>query len=172
GAWQETVPKPTTSVRGSKCLEAFNVALKQACDGHGERWYTSTLELQLVSLGFCVACRDVPTLHVRVDRRTPPSLWSSRKSHTTPTKRSREVRTSSRVPAVQAFSLKWALPMEVLLQRAAMEPRTGLECQRPTGPLSSSRLQWAICPPHLKRLEFDSDMPVNTVSWPASLQQL
>ncbi|CAM9582244.1 unnamed protein product [Ectocarpus fasciculatus] len=147
--------------------------IKQACDGQGKRWYTSTLELQLVSLAFCVACRDVPTLHVRVDRQTPATLWSPRKSHTTSNKRSREVCTSSRVPAVQAFGLTWALPLEVLQQRAAMEPRSGSECQqRLTGPPSASRLRWEIWSQNLKRLEFDSDMPLNTVSWPASIQQL
>ncbi|CAN0511524.1 unnamed protein product, partial [Ectocarpus sp. 8 AP-2014] len=55
----------------SKCLDAFVVALNQTCDGGDKRWYASTLELQLVSLEFCGACRRVPTLHVRVDRQTP-----------------------------------------------------------------------------------------------------
>ncbi|CAM9615447.1 unnamed protein product, partial [Ectocarpus sp. 12 AP-2014] len=52
-------------------LDAFTVALNQACCG---RWYASTLELQLVSLEFCGACRRLQTLHVRVYRRIPPSL--------------------------------------------------------------------------------------------------
>ncbi|CBJ26958.1 expressed unknown protein [Ectocarpus siliculosus] len=54
-----------------KCLDAFIVALNQTCDGRENRWYASTLELQLVSLKFCGACRRFPTLHVRVDRQTP-----------------------------------------------------------------------------------------------------
>ncbi|CAM9772205.1 unnamed protein product [Ectocarpus fasciculatus] len=147
--------------------------IKQACDGQGKRWYTSTLELQLVSLAFCVACRDVRSCTCVLTAKRPPSLWSPRKSHTTSNKRSREVCTSSRVPAVQAFGLTWALPLEVLQQRAAMEPRSGSECQqRLTGPPSASRLRWEIWSQNLKRLEFGSDMPLNTVSWPASLQQL
>ncbi|CAN0496982.1 unnamed protein product, partial [Ectocarpus sp. 8 AP-2014] len=55
----------------SKCLDTFVVALNQTCDGGDKRWYASTLELQLVSLEFCGACRRVPTLHVRVNRQTP-----------------------------------------------------------------------------------------------------
>ncbi|CAM9787639.1 unnamed protein product, partial [Ectocarpus sp. 8 AP-2014] len=55
----------------SKCLDAFGVALNQTCDGGDKRWYASTLELQLVSLEFCGACRLVPTLHVCVDRQNP-----------------------------------------------------------------------------------------------------
>ncbi|CAM9295056.1 unnamed protein product, partial [Ectocarpus sp. 12 AP-2014] len=54
-----------------KCLDAFIVSLNQTCDRQEQRWYASTLELQLVSLDFCGACRRCPTLHVRVDRQTP-----------------------------------------------------------------------------------------------------
>ncbi|CAN0164398.1 unnamed protein product [Ectocarpus sp. 6 AP-2014] len=43
-----------------KCLDAFIVALNQTCDGRENRWYASTLELQLVSLKFCGACRRFP----------------------------------------------------------------------------------------------------------------
>ncbi|CAN0553692.1 unnamed protein product, partial [Ectocarpus sp. 8 AP-2014] len=55
----------------TRCLDAFIVALNQTCDGGEKRWYASTLELQLVSLEFCGACRHVPTLDVRVNRQTP-----------------------------------------------------------------------------------------------------
>ncbi|CAM9669642.1 unnamed protein product, partial [Hapterophycus canaliculatus] len=54
-----------------RCLDAFTIALHQACGGSLRRWYASTLQLQLASLGFCRACRSVPTLHVRVNRSTP-----------------------------------------------------------------------------------------------------
>ncbi|CAM9797682.1 unnamed protein product, partial [Ectocarpus sp. 12 AP-2014] len=67
----------------SKCLDAFIVALNQTCDGGKMRWYASTLELQLVSLEFCGACRRVPTLHVRVHRRTIRSLCFPCESHKT-----------------------------------------------------------------------------------------
>ncbi|CAN0213302.1 unnamed protein product, partial [Scytosiphon promiscuus] len=56
----------------TQCLDAFTIALNQACEGRGRnRWYASTLELQLVSLDFLRACRRVRTLHVRIDRETP-----------------------------------------------------------------------------------------------------
>ncbi|CAN0190334.1 unnamed protein product, partial [Ectocarpus sp. 12 AP-2014] len=110
-----------------RCLDAFIVALNQACDGGKRRWYASTLELQLVSLEVCGACRCVPVLHVRVRRRTPRSLWSPCKSHETADMRSGEGCISSRVPAVHAFGLTWALPMEVLLQSSAIEQRSGSE---------------------------------------------
>ncbi|CAN0014854.1 unnamed protein product, partial [Ectocarpus sp. 6 AP-2014] len=96
-----------TTAGNSKCLDAFVVALNQACDGQEKRWYVSTLELQLVSLEVCGACRSVQTLHVRVKRQTPPSLWFPSQSHTTTNKRSPEVCISSRVPVVQAFGLTW-----------------------------------------------------------------
>ncbi|CAN0551023.1 unnamed protein product, partial [Ectocarpus sp. 12 AP-2014] len=70
------------------CLDAFIVALNQVCDEHDKRWYASTLELQLVSLAFCGACRSVPTLQVRVDHKLPRSLWYPSTSHTVPNNRS------------------------------------------------------------------------------------
>ncbi|CAM9440496.1 unnamed protein product [Ectocarpus sp. 12 AP-2014] len=96
------------------------------------RWYASTLELQLVSLGFCGACRNVQTLtlHVLVHQRRPPSLWSRHESHTTPNNRNREVGISSRVPAVQAFVMMWTLPMEDLLQSSAIGLWAGSEYRR------------------------------------------
>ncbi|CAM9614495.1 unnamed protein product, partial [Ectocarpus sp. 13 AM-2016] len=110
-----------TTEGNSKCLDAFTVALNQACDGNVKRWYVSTMELQLVSLELCGACRSVQTLHVRVVPHVSPSLWSPRKSHTTPDRRGPKVCIWSRVPAVQAFGLTWALPMEFLLQTSAIE---------------------------------------------------
>ncbi|CAN0455230.1 unnamed protein product, partial [Ectocarpus fasciculatus] len=62
------------------------LALNQACDGEEYRWYVSTLELQLVSLEFCGACRSAQLLDVRVDEHTPPTLWASRTPHATPGK--------------------------------------------------------------------------------------
>ncbi|CAM9839374.1 unnamed protein product, partial [Ectocarpus fasciculatus] len=95
--------------RRSDCLDAFIVALNQACDGQCKRWYASTLELQLASLEFCGACRSVQTFQVHVDAETPPSLWCPSKSRTTPDKHSGEVSIASRVPAVQAFGWTWSL---------------------------------------------------------------
>ncbi|CAN0440546.1 unnamed protein product, partial [Ectocarpus fasciculatus] len=48
----------TTTEGSSKCLDAFTLALSQFCDGQGEHWYVFTLELQLVSLELCQACRS------------------------------------------------------------------------------------------------------------------
>ncbi|CAM9389107.1 unnamed protein product, partial [Ectocarpus sp. 6 AP-2014] len=55
----------------TQCFDAFVVALSQACEGGEKRWYVSTLELQLTSLGMCRACRNVSTLRVRVEDQTP-----------------------------------------------------------------------------------------------------
>lgn len=54
-------------------LDAIAIALEQR--QVGQPWYTSTGNLQLVSLGVCTVCRDMAMLHVRVERRTPRSLW-------------------------------------------------------------------------------------------------
>ncbi|CAN0059278.1 unnamed protein product, partial [Ectocarpus sp. 6 AP-2014] len=82
---------------GGSSLDALMVALNQACDGQEKRWYVSTLELQLVSLELCGACRSAQLLHIFVKEDTPPTLWSSRTSRTTTSQRSPEVCTSNRV---------------------------------------------------------------------------
>ncbi|CAN0490571.1 unnamed protein product, partial [Ectocarpus sp. 12 AP-2014] len=148
-------------------LDAFIVALNQTCDGGEKRWYTSTLELQLASLEFCRACRRVPTLHLRINPRTPRSLWSPRNSHTTAVnKRRREVGVWSRVPAVQAFGVTWALSMNDLLQSSAMELRSGSKYRRIGGYSSAASLgaTWSL--QRLKWLVFQLDAPMSTAWWP------
>ncbi|CAM9702070.1 unnamed protein product, partial [Ectocarpus sp. 8 AP-2014] len=117
----------------TKCMDAFGVILNQTCDGQGKFWHASALELQLVSLEFCRACRSVQTFHVRVDEHTPPTLMSPCTSYTTPGEHSPEVCISSRVPAVQAFCWTWKLSTDLMPQRAANELQAGPERRRQNG---------------------------------------
>lgn len=66
-------------VTTGRCLDVFTVALHQATEG--ERWYTSTAQLQLASLEFCKACRSVPTLYMKVDEDAPERLWDHSAAH-------------------------------------------------------------------------------------------
>lgn len=98
--------RSTSPTEHGRCLDAFIVALGQARAGGEKRWYASTLELQLVSLEFCKACRGIPILSVRVDDRTPCSLWFfPRPRSGLNTGVSKKARTSSRVPVVRALRL-------------------------------------------------------------------
>ncbi|CAN0248867.1 unnamed protein product, partial [Ectocarpus sp. 12 AP-2014] len=181
----------------TRCLDAFVVALSQACEGGEKRWYVSTLELQLTSLDMCRACRSTSILHVRVNRETPQSLWSSRTTRTRPNSRSWKRRISNRVPVVQALRLMWALSMEDLLRKAAIElwtssqrlelqgswcvPSLGSEVVWPRGlrelvvhtdsAIATDSVWW---PAHLQKLSFGSNFnqPIAGVAWPSSLQQL
>ncbi|CAM9818834.1 unnamed protein product [Ectocarpus fasciculatus] len=137
-------------------LDVLGVALDQACDGHATRWYESTLELQRVSLAFCVTCRSVQTLHVRVDGHTPPSLWSP---------------TPSRVPPVQAFGMAWVLGCSsaerlgsTLLQQRLKRLAVDLD-------MAVNTASW---PASLQQLSFGKEFnkPIADVEWPVSLQQL
>lgn len=92
-------PYPGTSW----CLDAFIVALSQACEGNGKHWYTSTLQLQLTSLELCSACRSVPTLDVKVNGDSPRGLWALKKKPESNARSSKEVHISSRVLAVRAL---------------------------------------------------------------------
>lgn len=151
------------------CLDAFVVALDQACGGGKKRWYASTLELQLVSVKFCGACRSVPTLGVAVEARTPFSLWYRvKKPEHLP------IGSSSRVPFVRALSLRWALPTEFLRQRAAIQLWDWLEDLEVTGTSPADRLETVVWPKRLKRLGIATDLKtsVQTVPWPASLERL
>lgn len=87
-------------------LLAFDVALHQACEGGDRRWYASTLELQLASLGLCKACRGVPTLRVQVGEGTPRTLRFPREPRTT--------RNSSREPVVQPGFLSWGIDQPIV----------------------------------------------------------
>ncbi len=181
----------------SWCLEAFIVALSQASEGGEKRWYASTLQLQLASLEMCSACRNVPTVHVRVDVETPPTFWSRGRSKTLSNTRSSKVRLSSRVPVVRAAGLTWGLPVEVLVNSVAMELWTSSEFVKLWGSVSATSLNsvnwpkrlWHLVlaiswlavpvaavrwPPHLRRLDFGGDFnqPIVGVVWPASLQQI
>lgn len=91
------------------------VALDAASDG--EQWYTSTVNLQLASLPLCIACRDVATLHVRVDMLTPRNLWDPAAQRIPgnacgPSK----TKAASRVPPVRARSLRWERTVKFLEQ--------------------------------------------------------
>ncbi|CAN0292578.1 unnamed protein product, partial [Ectocarpus fasciculatus] len=157
---------------GSKCLDAFILALNQACDGQEKRWYVSTLELQLVSLELCGACTSAQLLDVLVNEHAPPTLWSSRTSRTTHSQRIPEVCTASRVPTVHAFGWTWELPVNRLPQRAAIELQLGPEHGWQDEDSCAESGGSVLWPHSLKRLVLMSDMPPDTVSWPASVQTL
>jgi len=114
----------------NRCLDAFVVALNQASRrAEWGRWYTSTRELQLASLGLCRVCRSVPTLHARVSEKTPRTLWSSPSSLSSPPSPSPappgagcwRAGVPTRVPVVRAVALTWELPLEVLVRGASAE---------------------------------------------------
>lgn len=89
-------------------MDAFNVALNHA----GDSWlsFESTMELQLVSLEFCVACRTVAVVHVKLEEGTPRSLWAHGESPLAMREfLCWEQRICPRVPAVQAYSVTWGL---------------------------------------------------------------
>lgn len=156
------------SAAGNRCVEAFTVALEQASEGGEKRWIASTLELQLASLEYCRACRNVPTLHVRVYDTTPRSLWFS--GQTQPNMDNSKRRISTRVPVVRTLRLTWGLSMEALQQSATMEMWIWLEVLELRGSSSADNLDSMIWPQGLKRLVLDTffGTPVEEMSLPTS----
>jgi len=166
------------------------VAINQAGWGGEEKsWYTSTLELQLASLEFCRACRNVSTLLVHVDAATPRSLWAPDAGHSA----QQESPTSnvlSRVPSVRALGVSWSrcsvdhlqqmsTPKFLSFGQSFSEPITEVGL-----PASLLQLSFGECfnqpvlgvawPPCLVQLSFGVkfNQPIVGVVWPDSLQQL
>ena len=97
----------------SRFLDAITVTLNQVCDG--KQWLASTKELQLASLQFCAACREMPTLHLRVDRSTPERLLTAPAEDTAVDLEAAVVaggagKTANRVPRLRARAVTWDLP--------------------------------------------------------------
>ena len=156
----------------TRSLDAFSIALNQA-DSSG--WYSSTMQLQLASLQFCVMCRSVSTLHLVVidDRQTLP--FEDAPTSTVNVEKLRR----TRVPNVCPLILTWKLPafylkrfsskalayVKQLTFRDAFEDKV----DDVAWPPSLQRLT-----PSLQRLTFGHrfNQTVDGFVWPASLQQL
>ncbi|CAN0340877.1 unnamed protein product, partial [Ectocarpus sp. 8 AP-2014] len=97
-----------------RCSEAFVVALNTGCDGNV--WYTSTKELQLASLQFCVACRNVPTLHLAVyNTHVPARLWNDHAATEARTGAKRP--STTRVPVFRPRGVTWGTTSLVAIRR-------------------------------------------------------
>ncbi|CAM9765425.1 unnamed protein product, partial [Ectocarpus sp. 4 AP-2014] len=159
-----TTPEPTRS----SCLDALVVALNETCDG--KSWYTSTKELQLASLEFCIACRNYPTVHMNVDERIPRQLLAAADAPPPHPKRLCQ----TRVPRLQARRVMWNMPTAAELRNPifAMKDMDFLQL----GDAFEDSLEAVAWPRRLKTLEFSRcspfNKPVDLVQWPVSLQRL
>ncbi|CAN0056486.1 unnamed protein product, partial [Ectocarpus sp. 6 AP-2014] len=152
---------------GNSCLNALIVALDETCDG--KSWYTSTMELQLASLDFCIACRNYQTVHLKVDTEIPRRLLAS--ADAPPPHPKRLFRT--RVPRLRARRVTWNMRTAVEL-RNPIFALTDVNCLVFGGVFEGS-LEAVAWPRRLKTIDMhDSyfDKPIDLVEWPASLQQL
>lgn len=132
-------------------LDAFFIALNQALDGNG--WYTSTLELQLTSLGLCEACRGVPTLELTVERGVIPLLWPVGTAEATTRSRAGAPKLS-RVPALRPLKVVWKAA--ALSMRHAGDALARVECLV-FGDAFDYRVNRVVWPPGLKKLVFGKD---------------
>lgn len=184
----------------SQCLDAFVIALNHGrCDG--EKWYASTLQLQLASLPLCAACRSASTLHLTVETFTPRSVWSASdatgggaglgagvgvgaapaagNASETLSQKSGRTTVATRVPRFRARGVRWKLPA-TKMTRASSDALANVEYlflgsdftdEKDRPTDDVERITW---PRRLKRLVFDHhfDRPIERVTWPASLRQL
>ncbi|CAM9760169.1 unnamed protein product, partial [Laminaria digitata] len=151
------------------CLEAFTVALNQACWGGDKSWYVSTMRLQLGSLDFCKACRAVATLHVQIrTKRTPRGIWPPRTSPAQPPIAVVEPCVGSRVPVVKMLAATWKVHTEFNDKRLSEDGEVLYY------PSNMNVLDSVLWPISLRKLSFgdDFDQPIDKVVWPALLQSL
>ncbi|CAM9525311.1 unnamed protein product [Ectocarpus sp. 4 AP-2014] len=165
-----SLPSPQTS-RGptrNSCLNALTVTLNDTCDG--KSWYTSTKELQLASLEFCMACRNHQTLHLIVEAKTPRRLLAA--ADAPPTQQTSLACT--RVPRVRARCVTWDVTTAAEL-RIPILAMTGVDCLE-FGNAFGGSLKAVAWPRRLKRIEFcyssPFNRPIDQVEWPDSLQTL
>ncbi|CAM9624225.1 unnamed protein product, partial [Sphacelaria rigidula] len=143
------------------CLDVITIALNQACSG--QHPYVSTKNLQLASLQFCLACRFVSTLHVKVGRGTPKRLWA------TPVE---EASTAvSRVPLLRARAVTCMGSAPAHFMCSENDVLSNVKHFRGDFNQPIERVAW---PASLKGLEFGErfDQPIERVAWPASLQEI
>ena len=177
------------------CLDAFGIALNQACDGGGQ-WYASTTALQLVCFDMCRACRALAGFAVVVRVGTPVHVWLRHSLQS-----GRNKRPSSRVPSLKACSVTWELSVARISEggKFVHEKRgfvaSGLwrlfgvrGCSKGVirawwsdtlrkmtlGPLFNYPVMNVVWPTCLEQLVFGRafDQPIGEVVWPVSLQRL
>ncbi|CAN0384793.1 unnamed protein product [Ectocarpus sp. 8 AP-2014] len=138
---------------------AITVLINQTLGG--QKGFVSTLELQLVALRFCVICRHVPSLTLRVGK----GAMRHQKAG---------LNNSSRVPALRPSAIRGQYVKEAMLSkhhkridcRSASRIKFGKQFDEPV-----AGVPW---PCSLRQLEFGRrfDQAIVSVEWPRSLQKL
>ncbi|CAN0399792.1 unnamed protein product [Ectocarpus fasciculatus] len=158
------MPGPTRT----SWLDAVVFALNETCDG--KRWYTSTKELQLASLEFCMVCRNYNTVHLKVDAQTPRRLLEAADAPPPYPKRL----CSTRVPRLRARCVTWNIPTAEILTTPIFAMK-GANCLE-FGRAFEGSVEAVAWPQQLKRVEFHYaspfNQPIDLVQWPATLQRL
>ncbi|CAM9161457.1 unnamed protein product [Ectocarpus sp. 13 AM-2016] len=150
------------------CLNAFIVALNETCDG--KSWYASTKELQLASMEFCIACRNVQTMHLKVDAQIPRRLLAAAD---TPLRRSKRLGRTL-VPRLSARRVSWNMKTAAEL-RYPIFAIQDVDCMK-FGMDFEGSVETVAWPQRLETIEFHNsskfNQPIDLVEWPDSLQTL
>ncbi|CAM9716605.1 unnamed protein product [Ectocarpus sp. 12 AP-2014] len=177
-----------STVCPSKRLRAFRAILGDTSDG--KHWFSSTKQLQLASVHFCVECRNVRRQHLRVDDDTPGWLLGAAGVPL----RAADRTFRSRVPRLRAREVTWKRSSAALLKKPLFAlaeaesmtfgwrfddgPEAVIWPRRLGKVVLGERLYHAInCiswPESLRRLTLgcDFNQPIAGIRWPASLKQL
>ncbi|CAM9185000.1 unnamed protein product, partial [Ectocarpus sp. 12 AP-2014] len=127
----------------------------------GQKGFVSTLELQLVALGFCVICRHVPSLTLSVGKRAMRHQKAGLNS-------------SSRVPARRPSAIRGQYVKGAMLSKH----HKCIDCRSVSRINFGKKFDEPIAdfpwPCSLQQLEFGRrfDQPIASVEWPRSLQKL
>ncbi|CAM9635072.1 unnamed protein product [Ectocarpus sp. 4 AP-2014] len=150
------------------CLDAVLISLNRMCDG--KSWYTSTKELQLASLEFCIACRSYRAIHLTVGAQIPRRLLAAVDA---PSPHPHRL-CWTRVPRLRVRRVTWNMRTAAML-RTPIFAISEVDCLE-FGFAFKGSLEAVAWPRRLKAIKFGHccwfNMPINLVEWPASLQRL
>lgn len=151
----------------SRCLDALVVALSHTSGV--QSFISSTKQLQLVSLQFCVACRSFRTLGLRIKYATPPRLVADASS--SPPKPGQAGYT--RVPRFRARSVRWEY-VSFKAFRPPMYSLTHVEYMTFCNGGFNDRIEPLAFLSRLKILSLGHyfNHPIDGVAWPRQLETL
>ena len=131
------------------------------------------MNLQLVSLEFCILCRSVSTLHLTVKRGISTKIWEDINAPDGKAKRQR----CTRIPTLRPRKVTWRLPESQLARcsRALLDNVEHIILDSYYIPGRTENTDKAISwPPSLQKLTFGSrfEKDIRKFEFPMSLQQL
>eukprot|EP00752_Nemacystus_decipiens_P009057 g8086.t2 len=174
----------TAAANADLCMDAFRIVLNDH-NNDGKQWFVSTVNLSMISLEFCVACRSSRNYHLCVPWGTPQWMWApalSQRASRVLERSFRSSRSSSgfnadaiprQIPALPVRGMTWGLSTTTTFFLEDNKLFRGLE-SLVFGDHFNDDISEVVWPKGLKRLAFGRgfNQGIGRVVYPASLREL